>query len=220
MIYLQTGFVGEGVTDHEFMPPLISRLCSDLASSHSDLEFEIPDPESVLLDDRAGNAPGRIIDRVLGFHPHLDILFYHTDAASDVAGAYRDRVSKVAGGLASTNTRVVGLVPRRETEAWVLSDADALCRVLGMDVSVVDVPPEFRPSRVESITDPKLALSDFRKVRRESSRRSRRSRGDDTFGFLRSLALDIDLKILSQVPQFERARSEVLDYYAENGWLK
>lgn len=219
MIYLQTGFVGEGETDHDFLAPLAARLCAELASTESQLEFEIPDPEPVHLATRAGNAPRQVVDQVLSSHSHLDILFYHTDAASDVSGAYDYRVNPVVQGLASSGVRVIGMVPRREMEAWALADPIALCRVLGFDAERVSVPGTFRPSRVEGINDPKMELRLFSSSQGRSSRRSRRRSDDSSEGFLRSLALDINLSTLAGVPQFGRLRSDVLDYFNSRGWL-
>lgn len=217
MIYLQTGFAGEGSTDHDFLAPLLSRLTDDIIRLDSDLEFELPDPVSVLPAGRPSNKPGDVIAEVADRQSHLDLLFYHTDAAGDIEGAYANRVEPVRLGLARAGVRtvVIGVVPRRETEAWALADSAGLCRALGVDAEKVPIPSEFRPSHVEAITDPKKALKDF-----SASVRTRGYRfHEERFTFLGSLAMSIGLNVVREVPQVARTVEETRRHFRERGWI-
>lgn len=214
MIYLQVGFAGEGSTDYEFLVPLLRRLIDELASQCSQLEFEIPEPVQIRLDGRFGNKPAGVVARVLSEHSYLDVLLYHTDAGGNLESAYRDRVSRVIDGLSGVSTHVVGVVPRRETEAWALADGKALARVLGSELGRLVIPPEFRPDRVESILDPKMELEKV--VNSIRSPRSRR-RGAAS-RYLGALALSIDTAVLCDVPQVGRAVDDLRTYFQRRGW--
>ena len=213
MRYVQAGFVGEGSTDAQLLAPVARRMLEQHLLLNARSDVFIPDPEIVKPGGSWGNEPDAVVEELADEFSHLDVLFYHTDAAGDVASAYRDRVQAVG---TRTEVPVIGVVPKREMEAWVLADASALCGVLGVDRSQVDVPASFAPRRVESITDPKEALDDF--VASVPGRYF--TSPDPELTLFGALALTVDLDVLGAVPQVRRLTADIAALAHSQGWLQ
>lgn len=212
MRYVQAGFVGEGSTDAQFLAPLTRRLLEQHLLTHARSDVLIPDPVTIKPGESWGNEPDAVVEELADEFSHLDLLLYHTDAAGDVASAYRQRVQAVSS---RTAVPVVGVVPKREMEAWALADASALCGVLGIDRSQVEVPASFVPRRVESITDPKAALDDF--VASVPGRHF--VSPDPELTLFGALALTVDLDVLVAVPQARRLADDIATLADRQGWL-
>lgn len=202
MRLLQCGFCGEGRTDYDFLRRVGERVVDALVLAKSDQTVEIAFHD-VMPGGRPGNAPSDVVAAVKADFDYLDLLLYHTDAAGNVQVANTTRVDPVRAGLTGL-VPVVGMVPKREMEAWAIADVNALCRVLGLSLSTVTVPHEFRPTRVESLGDPKAALVEF--VAKVPTRGVRSS--DPNLRLLGALAYEVDLDLLGSVPQFRTFRQE------------
>lgn len=216
MRYLQSAFAGEGASDFDFLKPLMERLLDDVLLSKSTEDCEVGPPFDVKPNNKPGNAPDAVVSQVLAEFSYIDVLFYHSDAGNDVAGAYVNRVQRVSEGLADAgwSGAVVGVVPRREMEAWALADSVTLCAVLGLRHEAVSVPRDFRPTRVEGIRDPKAALDKFVTAARG---RTRISAGGE--GLLTALSQRIELAHLSEVPQVRRLYADLESVLRSQGVL-
>lgn len=213
MRYLQAGFVGEGPTDAQFLAPLARRLLEQHLLLHSRSDVLIPDPVVLRPGGSWGNKPDAVVREMADEFSHLDVLLYHTDAAGDVARAYRERVRAVSS---RTGVPVIGVVPKREMEAWALADAAALCGVLGVDGSRLDVPAPFTPRLVESITDPKAELDAFT----ASVTTRHYNSSDPELTLFGALALTVDLDVLVAVPQARRLADDIAALAHDLGWLR
>lgn len=210
---MQAGFVGEGPTDAQFLAPVARRLLEQHLLMHARSDFLIPDPEIIKPGGSWGNEPDAVVRELVDEFSYLDLVFYHTDAAGDVASAYRQRVQAV--GTRSV-VPIIGVVPKREMEAWAIADASAFCGVLGVDRLQAAVPSSFTPQRVESITYPKEVLNDF-----AASVPGRHFISTDPeltlFG---ALALTVDLDVLAAVPQVRRLADDIAALAHGQGWLQ
>lgn len=206
MRVLQTAFAGEGVTDFDFLKPLVARILEELLIEEADEDCEVGAPLDVKPHDKAVNTPAAVVREVLRNYAFVDMLFYHTDAGNSVPRAYSERVAKVVTGLqqAGWPGEVVGVVPRREMEAWALADSTQLCAVLGVAGSKVAVPLDFRPNRVEGITHPKEALASFVEEVRDRSRGV--AGGQSLFA---ALSQRLTMHLLLQVPQVQAMRQDL-----------
>lgn len=213
MRYVQTGFVGEGSTDAQFLAPLARRLLEQHLLVRARSDVLIPDPVIIEPGGSWGNEPDAVVEELAYEFSHLDVLFYHTDAAGDVASAYRDRVRAVSS---RTGVPVIGVVPKREMEAWALADASALCGVLGVDRAQIGVPASFTPRKVESITYPKEALDDFAAGVPGRYFTS----PDPELTLFGALALTVDLDVLVAVPQVRRLADDIATLAHGQGWLQ
>jgi hypothetical protein len=109
-----------------------------------------------------------------------DLVFVHHDLRE---AAKIDRLRE----RARAGNRVVGIIPVRETEAWVLAAACAASRVAEFDAK----PPEKGFKWVERISDPKAELR----------RRYRGKRSAEEFFTL--IAERADLAKLAEVPAYQ-----------------
>jgi hypothetical protein len=172
MRYLQCGLAAEGPTDHRFLGPLLHRLVDSIVLRDRRYDVEIPDVQPVLPSGRPVNDPSDVSQAVKEEYGHLDLLFFHSDAKGNPQKAYTERVAMVDAG---ERCLVVGVVPRHETEAWVISQPVVIAHSLGVDVTGLGVAAvECHPDAVERNADPKATLRAMvsavrgrRRVRRE-----------------------------------------------------
>ncbi|MFD7937488.1 DUF4276 family protein [Streptomyces sp. NPDC059755] len=138
----------EGLSDQWFLLPLIDRQVEELelASPHG-FDFANTVPGS-----RFTVAPReRVSEEVEMLLDHMDLVILHHDHNE------RSKVEAVRASLRKVEDadRVVGLVPVRETEAWMLADPAVL-----PDTPAAAVRDLIRSSRdVERVPDPKKALA-------------------------------------------------------------
>jgi hypothetical protein len=160
--------MGEGSTDRVLLPIirwLLSQHLSaiDVVAIWAD-RAEIPVPRPRTLAER-------IVASLRAFP--CNILFVHRDGdrAGRAARIHEIERATVEASAASLLARpVVPVVPVRETEAWLLFDQAALCAGARNPNGNVRLALP-RPSRVESISDPKRLLNDL--IRTASELRGR-----------------------------------------------
>ena len=155
MRYLQRGLAAEGVTDHLFLRPLLLRVVDWIVLRDRLYDVEIPEIQPVLPGGRPVNDPAAVSEVLKRELIHLDLVFYHSDAKGNPQKAYKERVGVVdAGGVV-----VVGVVPRHETEAWIIAQPGMVAASLGVGVPRLGVPiTSCRPGDVERDQDPKATL--------------------------------------------------------------
>ena len=144
--YLTTALLCEGREDERFFSALIERQIREL--SVLDPGFGAGAVE--LQSCRTTWAADRIDAAVLEAAASFDIVFIHNDYNE------RGKIDALRSRLADTlpqQTRLVAVVPIRETEAWLLTDPDALPRGGSRDAAPTS------PRDVESIADPKKPLA-------------------------------------------------------------
>jgi len=100
---------------------------------------------------RTVEEPRRVGESVLAAARDFDLVFIHHDSDERrKIEALRRRID----GMLPADTRLVGVVPVREPEAWPLADPAAFPRGGGNAVALLPV----RPKDVESVQDPKQLL--------------------------------------------------------------
>lgn len=146
--YLTIALLTEGLSDQWFLLPLIDRQVEAMGSA------------STPGFDFGGTAPGscftvapreRVIEEAEMLLQHMDLVIVHHDHNE------RSKIEAVRAGLRHTDSaeRVIGLVPVRETEAWMLADPAALPETPAAVIrDLVGAPRD-----VERIADPKKALA-------------------------------------------------------------
>lgn len=199
----------EGRTDARFLAPLLQRLCEELA-------FELgPKPCEVYEVQRLEDAPdapserdARIFAAAHDMRDAWDILFIHTDGASDhaeqEARCVAPAVARItAPGAFDARQRCVPVVPVRETESWMLADPDALLKAWRVSRPT---PAQQRALReikhAEQITDPKVEL------RRLRSLLTGAAKYEDT---LDMIALYVSIDKLRHLPSFQRMERALRD---------
>lgn len=137
----------EGREDSRFLEHVLQRQLD---------RFGLDDPgfemgEVFTQRRRTVEDSGRVAEALLVASRDFDVVFVHHDRNErGKVEALRKRIDDAL----PAETRLIGVVPVRETEAWPLADAAAFPRA-GGDVGAL-VPP--RPKDVEAVSDPKQLL--------------------------------------------------------------
>lgn len=163
MRFLNTALYAEGPTDVEFLCPLLGRLCAELLME-SGVPVELSDvlPLLDLPEHRALPRDHRILEAARAADGAWMLLFIHADADGDARAAVAERVEparQLIRRAFDDRQPTVAVVPVRMTEAWILSDADALRKGLGTSLSDADLGlADVIAHGPESVTKPKAVL--------------------------------------------------------------
>lgn len=205
---IATALFAEGPSDHRFLDRLIERLLVNELSSRG-LTVDVL-PIQRLPPDNADARVDRILAGAQSMRGGFHLLFVHADAGGDIESACRQRIGPAREAILEAfpegTRRIVGLVPKRETEAWALADIDALARVLATRADLVSLGVPENPRLVESLADPKAVLDTVVQASRKARRRRRAPRGGE---FLDRLADEIRLSELERVPTFATVRRKL-----------
>ena len=209
MQYLSLALYAEGPTDYRFLSPVLRRLCEELCAVEARRAVEISEVLGLDHPDACKDAPReqRILAAGRKAMGSWRLLFVHTDGEGDADKARRERVSPALALLQQQLPRAgrgVGVVPVRETEAWMLADGDALREVFGstLDDAALGVPPA---SAVEREHEPKRVLKHCFDRARPGARKRRLSELDH----LARLGDEVALDALRRLPSFRVLEDEV-----------
>lgn len=145
--YLTATLFYEGREDSRFLEHVLKRQLEEFGLSGPGFEMG----EVVTQRRRTVEESGRVGEAVVVASRDFDLVFVHHDwNERGKIEALRKRVD----GTLPADTRLVGVVPVRETEAWPLADPAAFPKA-GGDAGVL-LP--VRPKDVEDVPDPKQLL--------------------------------------------------------------
>jgi hypothetical protein len=210
--YLGLALFSEGRTDDRFLGPLLQRLCQDLCLKHATDLIEVNEDVFLLQNPKdLGNAPRE--QRIAGAAKEAEglwqILFIHSDGEGDPDRVMAERVEP---GLHCLNEIYgnkgvgVAVIPVRETEAWTLTDGDALRTVFGTNQSNEDLGIPATPRQSEGLLDPKKALDTAYAATNPTGRRARAGAS----ALLGQLGQEVSLPLLRQTPSFARTENALL----------
>ncbi|MEV7088084.1 hypothetical protein AB0O07_19705 [Streptomyces sp. NPDC093085] len=147
--YLTVGLLAEGPEDEIFLGTVAVRQLKELAAHHSG-HFDVGDTPLRGRYSTARTAHEQICAEVADLAEDCDLLLIHNDHRE------RNKIDKIRRDVAPpSHCRIVGVVPVRETEAWLLADGPLLGSLPG-------AVPEHIPAGargVERAADPKALLS-------------------------------------------------------------
>ena len=178
MRYLTCSLLAEGDSDLAFLGRLLHRQLEEIASGSGRFYFD----QIVSSPCRTIHSKDRVLASVTEDLGCYDVVLAHND--HNESGKLDQLREKLC---VPSDSRLIGLVPVRETEAWMLVDLDAL-RSLGGGVDVSGL--SANPGDVERIKDPKAVLNQALGKRAS----------DDVFEFL---GLHVSLTRLAQVPAYQ-----------------
>lgn len=207
MRYLSAAFAGEGATDYRFLSDLVSRHLETVLARRARDVVEIGPVSPVLPGGRPSNQSADVVREFTEGRICADLLFVHTDAGSSVDDALITRVHPVAQALARLPVApiVVGVVPDRETESWMVVDVAAWERIMGLRKGFLK--SVSKPSEIHRCPDPNGALNELvasvDKARSASARRRRSQRVGRSYA---TLAREVSFEVLEQVAAFRRYR--------------
>jgi len=188
---LTSGLIAEDASDVAFLLPVLQAQLDRIGWEAEFASEQIYVPEMTTV--RSADAVASTVTGVLEFS---DLIFAHHDSR-EAAKIERLRERCQVGN------RVVGIVPVRETEAWVLAAACASLTIAEFDAK----PPEKGFKWVEKIPDPKAELR-----RRYHGRRS----AEDLFTLIAERA---DLDRLAEVPAYQSFQQDLTTALKELNFL-
>jgi hypothetical protein len=220
MRYLGLALFAEGPTDYRFLPPVLRRATEDLCLRLARSTIEVGEVLALYApnDYRDAELATQILEAAREANGAFNILFVHTDGASDSVGAYKQRVKPAAQRIAvelGGQQRTVGVVPVREMEAWTLADGDALRGAFGtvLDNTGLGIPTKAR--EVEGLFDPKQILEQAYTKVIGGKRRGRRKAAD----FFDAIGERVRLERLREVPAYHSFEEELHLALVELGYL-
>lgn len=209
--YLTCVLVCEGSSDRWFLSELLRRSVDDICLEATDQVVEVV-IEYVHADHQ---RPANIAQALTGAGWFDLVLYHHDGAPSDSAQA---KVAEVCGALGGQRRElIVPVVPVRETEAWMLSDPDAIAGLLGVrPAKVLAAGVPARAKDVEDVQDPKKVLKGVVGTIAGHGTGVDVARRDLFF----MLAESIDINRLREVPSFARWWTDMGAALAELGYKK
>lgn len=212
MDYLGLALFAEGQTDHRFLHPLLARLCEDLCVQHADRPIEVAPVLELHSPSGSDGTPreDRIALAATESAAAWRLLFVHTDGEGDPQAAYLQRVQpaveRVRSSLGPTYA-VVGVVPVRETESWILADGDALRVAFGTTLQDQELGLPSPLHLAEGIRDPKAVL---RRAHKETNPTRTRARTGAAV-FLSIIGEQVSLPKLRHLPSFAKLETDLMD---------
>ncbi|GIH70638.1 DUF4276 family protein [Sphaerimonospora thailandensis] len=195
---LVPGLIAEGRSDELFLAPLIQRQLRAFLTSAS-LKHDVELMEVEVAEIRTVADQMRVREEVERLADGCHIVFIHHDHRE------RSKADKLLTLECWDKTvRPVVLIPKIETEAWMLADAEAFREVRGANVNVLPTPPKA----VEGVKDPKVVL-----------RQVVAGTGMEDDDCRSSLARHIDLKKLAAVPAYRMWLDETQQALKGLGYL-
>lgn len=175
---LVPGLVAEGREDEDFLGAVIYRQLRELTLQSATSAVDVEPTQ--IGSCRSIRDHGSVAEALAELSADCHVLFVHNDfkerhKAAQIIGACRLRAP------------VVGLVPVKETEAWLLADRHTWAGIRGANLDALPA----RPKDVEGIPDPKQALKDVI------------PRRGDAADYAKRIGQTIDLDTLAQVPAYK-----------------
>jgi hypothetical protein len=217
--YVALALACEGPTDARFLAEVLRRTVEELLLQGVEEAIDVGAVIPVYLDrtGRLGNQPASVIQRFARGEVFADVLFVHADGAGDPDRPRRTIVDSIAVGVAgpTPGMAVVGAIPVRETEAWMLADTAAVEAVLGLSPGSVTISQP--PRRVHTIPDPKAELATI--VRGAPSGRRRRRSANPLGVIYEPLGATVDLAALRETPSFQDVEAQIRVALQRKGFL-
>lgn len=210
---LTLALVVEGHSDAAALPALVRRLLTKAAQEFEDPPMLVDEVQVLIDQDKAAEPLATRIGRRLRDEQGWNLAVLHADADDRTPDqARRERVDPVRRAIEpdlGSNQRLVGLIPVRMTEAWLLCDPDAFRVALGSTLSdeALGIPAE-----PEAVLAPKAALR-AAIDRARGGRRARRSLAgpDYTARIAEELDLDRLLRLRSARSFRDEAQAALVD---------
>ena len=205
----------EGGTGASYCDVLLPRPMAEIVNARGVRHSEVPDAPAVRLPRNGVEATAKeICNAREAFH----LLFIHADAGGRAQEAHIDRRSTACCEAAHAlcewpRVRCATIVPRHETEAWVLADPDAVMSALGYIGTPESLGLPLDALRAERLADPKAMLTD-------AAQRARgRRRGSDVTRLFPAIAQRQKFDRLQQSPSFRNFETGLIAALKDLGCL-
>lgn len=182
MRYIGWAAFYEGGTDALYLDVILPRILRDLIASEGTELVEVPDVPTVRLGYHGRSVQAVAAEACL-FREAFDIVFVHADTGgrgleqnlASRSQAYCETMNEICNW---PTAQCVTITPRHETEAWLLSDADAVTSAFGYNGAPAEVGLPLGARAAERLVDPKATL---REASERISGRRRRQAIENSF---------------------------------------
>lgn len=198
-MYLSWAAFYEGYTDAQYFDVLIPRVIRALASEGRML-VDVPATPAIRLG-RFGRSVANVAKEACEGSSAFHLIFVHADtggrALAETLGqrgtAYCAAMAEACGLRCE---RCIVMTPRKEMEAWAISDSNAVLGALGFRGDPIGLGLPADPVAAERHTDPKTVLKDVL----ARVRGTRKKRTPPPFAAIAQLQ---SLELLRRAPSFE-----------------
>jgi hypothetical protein len=213
MTVLVSALYAEGRTDERFLPVIIRRTVEQILIQRGRTTVDVLEP--IVLNHTIGRDFPRRDERILeaarrshGFH----VLIVHADADHPTPDrAFNERIQPgfdlVQQAREGVCDQLIPIIPVQMTEAWMLTDPEALRTVIGIHTHMHNLGLPARASQVESDPDPKQTLSQI--VQNALTNRPHRRRRIKMGTIYEPLAQEIRLERLNTVSAYQQFVNEM-----------
>ena len=210
MHYLGLALYAEGPTDYQFLIPLLPRLCAHLCATEALAPVDVGEVVPLDHPDAVRDRPRheRVAAAAAMHAGAWNIVFVHADGAGDPAKAKAEAVQPALDVLHARFPEAapgVGVVPVRETEAWLLVDGDALRGAFGVNLTDAELGLPNPRHLAEAFTDPKAVLEAAFMATGPTGLRKRKG----TSPMLNALGEQVSLDCLNHLPSFRRLSEDL-----------
>jgi hypothetical protein len=162
MRYFSWAAFYEGPSDALYLDVLLPRLIRDLVARDGTDIVEVPDVPMARFG-ASGRSVEKIAEEACAFRDVCDAVFIHADTGgrglergiAHRSDAYCIALGNCCGWPAE---RCITLIPRHETEAWLLADGEAVTSALGYHGRPAEVGLPSDARAAERLGDPKKTL--------------------------------------------------------------
>jgi hypothetical protein len=194
----------EGSTDNHFLPPIIQRTAERIIAKYGQDLVDVS--ELVIVPRQQNQRREECILSAARHVCHCHALIVHSDADGRTPErALSERIQPGFDLISHSNEEVckhlIPVIPVQMIEAWMLADHNALCEVIGTNLSPQILGLLSRSAEVERDANPKQTLKQV--IQKAISHRPRRRRQLDFSIHEEFLANMINLDTLYLVPSYK-----------------
>ena len=214
MMYAGWAALWEGQSDRAYFEILIPRVVEEMALSFL-RPMEFPSLPAVTL---SRGTVEKVATEACEARKAFHIVFIHSDTGGrGLAGALPSRSSEYCKAMQSQcglrPERCIAIMPRHETEAWVLADPNAICAALGYKGSPTTLGLPENAKEAERLVDPKGILGVALGIARG------RRRPEDVRQIYPAIAQRQSLESLRQSSSFRQFETDLRAAFVDLGFV-
>ena len=203
MSVLVVALYAEGSTDDRFLSPIIQRTAESIIAQYGQNVVDVLEP--VIVPSQPHQHREECIFSAACYAHGYHALIVHSDADDRTPDrALFERIQPGFDLVSRTDQEackhLIPVIPVQMIEAWMLVDHNALCEVIGTNLSPQILGLPSRSAEVERDANPKQTLKEV--IQKALSHRPQRRRQLDFTTRQESLARRINLNILYSVPSY------------------
>jgi hypothetical protein len=216
MVYsIILSFLGEGTTDHRFLPNITERLIQECL-----LEQNKEATIQWLPITKFGNNAVEIIVNAARQSNYCTALILHSDSDNrNPDFAYNTKIKPGIDAIHLIDEyickNVIVVIPITETEAWMLVDKELLKEEMNTNLSNHKLRLDYPLKNIERIADPKRRISDAIEVHHKNLNRKRRKNAVKISELYEPISRQVELTKLEVLNAYLKFKENVINSLKE-----